>query len=259
MIYTSYEMIRDCRAGRPEGWSYFLEQYVPVIGALLAHYFPQRAADRGLMERVLADLQSSLFPSLEPAPERAFVAELRQRVLAAAEAGEGSAAPDLVLDLETLGPALEPLTLTEKLAAWFETMGYGAEEAGRMLRMSPQTVGQIRGRAAEMLRGSLDGWRRTLLADTGRSLGRAAAASSTPQCLPPKAFFDVIDGRTPWHGREEMDSHARSCWHCLDHFCRLLEVVEVLRHRTAPDAAEIERYRRLLGIPAKKARFWKRA
>ena len=83
MIYTCYEMIRDCRADKPEGWSYFLTQYVPVIRGLVTHYFPDRAGDPALVERVLAALrqpQSSLFESLDPAPERAFVAGLRQRV-----------------------------------------------------------------------------------------------------------------------------------------------------------------------------------
>ena len=38
MIYTCYEMIRDCRAGRAEGWRYFISTYVPVIRKSLAHY-----------------------------------------------------------------------------------------------------------------------------------------------------------------------------------------------------------------------------
>ncbi len=40
MIYTCYEMIGDCRAGLPQGWSHFLAQYVPPIRGFLAHYFP---------------------------------------------------------------------------------------------------------------------------------------------------------------------------------------------------------------------------
>jgi hypothetical protein len=39
----------------------------------------------------------------------------------------------------------------------------------------------------------------------------------------------VIDGRATWRGREEMESHVKGCWHCLDRYCRLLEVVDVLR------------------------------
>src|SRR6185436_15508074 len=70
MIYTCYEMVRDCRADKPEGWSYFVASYVPVIRKLLAHY---GAGDTAALERVLLgsrDPESSLFRSLEPAPER---------------------------------------------------------------------------------------------------------------------------------------------------------------------------------------------
>jgi hypothetical protein len=89
MIYTSYEMIQDCRANRPEGWSYFLTNYLPVVRQFLKHYFPDRAADQSLLERVL---RVNLFQSLDPAPERTFVAELRQHVLRAVEADRASAA-----------------------------------------------------------------------------------------------------------------------------------------------------------------------
>jgi hypothetical protein len=260
MVYTSYEMIGDCRAGRPEGWIYFLTEYVPVVRALLAHYFPERSGDPGLMERVLRASRTNLFAKMEPLPERAFVAELRQWLLGVVEAEHTGSDSEESIELETLTAALEPLTLTEKLAVWLEGMRYGAEDAGRMLRMSAATVEQIRGRGAEMIRGSVDVWRRSILADSGPALGRAAGGLSTAECLPAKAFFDVIDGRTPWRGREDMERHVRGCWHCLDHYCRLLETVDVLRRRRAADAAEVEQWRRLLGIEGqKKMPFWKRA
>jgi hypothetical protein len=261
MIYTCYEMIRDCRADKPEGWSYFLAQYVPAIRGLVTHYFPDRAGDAALVERVLVALrqpQSNLFDSLDPAPERAFVAGLRQRVLAAVEADRAGAVPEFIIELEGLSQALEPLTLTERLAVWFETMGYSTADAARMLRMSPQTADKIRGRAAELVRGSVDAWSRTLLAENGASLGRDAAALSTKDCLPAKAFLDIIDGRTNWRGREEMERHVKTCWHCIDHFCRLLEVVDAMRGSQPLADAELESYQRLLGIQLPKRSFWKR-
>jgi hypothetical protein len=255
MIYTSYEMIQDCRANRLEGWSYFLTNYLPVVRQFLKHYFPDRAADQSLLERVL---RTNLFQSLDPAPERTFVAELRQHVLRAVEADRASAAPEISIDIEALGAALEPLTLTEKLVAWFETMYYAVSDTGRMLRMSPQTAEKIRARAAELIRGSLDAWRSSVLPENGPLLGQAASALSTKDCLPAKAFFDVIDGRTTWRGREEMEQHVKGCWHCLDHYCRLLEVVDVLRASKPLPEAEAEGYKRLLGIEAPKRSFWKR-
>ena len=259
MVYTCYEMIRDCRQDRPEGWSYFVQQYVPVVRALLAHYFPDHDAEARL-ERVLLKLrdpQSSVFQSLEPAPERAFVAGLRQHTLAAAEGDRAGGAPPGI-EIETLSAALEPLSLTEKLAVWFETMLYDDRATGRMQRMSPETAGKIRARAADLIRGSLDNWSRTLLADNGAQLGAAAVAQSTQDCLPAKAFFDVIDGRATWRGREEMERHVKSCWHCVDHYCRLLEVVDLLRAAKPLAEPESARYRQLLGIETAKRSFWKR-
>jgi len=255
MIYTCYDMIRDCRADRAEGWSYFISQYVPVIRKLAAHYVPERNLNLEPLLIALRQPQASLFQSLEPAPERWFLAELRQRVLTEFEAGSPC---DSELDLETLATALEPLTLVEKQATWLETMRYTASETGTLLRMEPRTVEKIRGKAAERLRGVMDVWRRTLLFDNGAPLGRAAAAAHTPGCLPAKAFLDVLDGRTTWLGREELERHVSSCWHCIDHFCRLAEVVELLRGLQPLAESEAKPLRAALGIAIPQKRGWTR-
>lgn len=259
MIYTCYDMIRDCRADRAEGWAHFISHYVPVIRKLVTHYFPQQAQPGGQIEQVLRALrrpESSLFQSLEPAPERWFVAELRQRVLAAFEEFDSAPQRDLELDLETLAEALNPLTVVEKQAAWLETMRYTPEQTGVLLRMEPRTVEKIRDKAAERLRGHLDQWRRSLLAESGAPLGRAAAAAHTPDCLPAKAFLDVLDGRSTWQRREQLERHVTACWHCIDHFCRLTEVVELLRGLQPLSESEAEPLRTALGVANPKKRGW---
>ena len=253
MIYTSYEMVRDCRADKPEGWSYFISNYVPVIRKLLAHY---AKPDRRL-EHVLAALRkpdSSLFESLEPVPERWFVAELRQKVL------EETAppAPEVPIDLETVASALEPLTLVEKQVTWLETMRYSHAATGTMMRMAQPTVEKIRARAAELIRGKSDAWRSTLLVDNGVALGREAAAAAGKECLPARAFLDVLDGRTTWPEREQMERHVNQCWHCIDHFCRMVEVVDLLRGLQPLTDEEALPYRTLLGVKTEKPSAWKR-
>ncbi len=255
MIYTCYEMIQDCRADKPEGWRYFISNYVPLIRKLLMHY--DAAAAPAVLERVLVATrkpESSLFQSIEPAPERWFIAELRQKVLAELP----DPAVEIEVDLETVSAAFEPLTLTEKQAAWIETMGFDAAETGAMLRMAPKTVEKIRERAAELLRGKVDSWRRNLLLENGRTLGRAAAAIHTKDCLPAKDFLDVLDGRTTWRGRETLEQHLRTCWHCVDHFSRLAEVVELIRGVEPLTGAEAEPFQKLLGVAPEKKSFWKR-
>ena len=257
MIYTCYEMVRDCRADLPAGWMHFISYYVPVIRRILAQYAPAEAGDPKRLERVLLAIrkpESSMFHSLEPAPERAFVAELRQKVLAELK----PQVPELEIDLETVSDALQPLTMTERQAVWFETMHYPPAIAGSMLRISAETVEKVRARAADMIRGKVDSWRRTLLADNGAALGKEAQAAHTPDCLPAKAFLDVIEGRSVWRDRERMDQHLRSCWHCVDHFCRLMEVNEWLRGNQPLVAAEAEPFFQLLGVTPAKPAGWKR-
>ncbi len=215
MIYTCYEMIRDCREGRTEGWIYFISNYLPIVRRLRAHYGGDEPSGR----------VEGLFPDCEPGPERRFVAELRQKVLASIQIET----PEVTVDLEIVAESLAPLTTVEKQAAWMETMNYDAAKTGSILRIAPATVGKIRDKAAEMLRGRTDAWRRSLLHDNGLTLGRAAAQAGGAECVNGKLFLDVLDGRTTWAGREQIERHVSGCWHCIDHFCRLAETIELLR------------------------------
>ncbi len=252
MIYTCYEMIRDCKEDRAEGWRYFIAHYVPVIRRLAAHY---AKGDVGLPERILQTFrqpQSSFFAAMEPAPETWFVAELRQMLVSQID----PPAPPLGIGLEELAGALRPLTLLEKQTVWMETMGYGAAETGAMLRSSPATVEKMRARAAELLRAALPAWSSTILADNGLALGREAAASRGADCLSAKVFLEVIEGRATWRGREDCERHTGACWHCIDHFCRIAETVDLLRGRRPLVDGEAARYQRLLGVQ-KTGRVWK--
>jgi hypothetical protein len=211
-----------------------------------------------VVERIVVGLrnqESSLFKSLEPAPERWFVAELRQNTIAELR----FPAPEIELDPETVTAAFAPLTTVEKQAAWTEGMAYTPEQAGAMLRMAPGTVAKIRERAAELLRGHVDSWRRGILKENGPQLGRAAAGASGPDCLSPKVFLDVLDGRASWRGREDMERHVSGCLHCVDHFCRMAEVIELLRGiQPLPEAAAVPLCK-VLGIdPEKRKRGWRR-
>jgi hypothetical protein len=236
---------------------HFVVHYVPLIRQALAHYASERAQDVTLLNQILLRVrqpESFLHQSAEPPEERWFVAQLRQLVVA-----ELAAPPaEIPLDLETLAAALGPLTMTEKQAAWFETMGYSPAQAGPMLRVSPETVEKVRHRAADLIRGKVDSWRRTLLVENGAALGRAAAAAAGQDCLPTKAFLDVVDGRTTWRGREMMDRHLLGCWHCVDHFCRMLEVVHLLRGSRPLPESESAPFRALLGVAAPRRTGWKR-
>jgi hypothetical protein len=250
MIYTCYEMIRDCRADKAEGWAHFVSNYVPVLRKFLTHY----GGDLEGTVAMFRSPESSLFQSMEPAPERWLIAEMRQKIVAAMP----PATPEIPLDLETVADALAPLTVVEKQAAWFETMRFTPQQAAEALRMAPATVEKIRARADELIRGKVDAWRRELLSENGRALGLEAAQGVTKDCYPDKKFLDVLDGRSVWRTREEMDRHVSQCWHCVDHFCRMAEVIEVLRGVQPLSDAEAEPLMKQFGIETKKRSFWKR-
>jgi hypothetical protein len=261
MVYTCFEMIRDCRADRPAGWSYFITSYVPVIRKLIQHYRPDRG---GNIDDVLLAIRkpgapsASLFASVSPAPEREFLADLRQQVLDILDVQSPLPEPEILIDLESLTTALEPLTLLEKQAAWLETMSYGPAEAGAMLRGGAAAIEKMRENAAARIRAKLDSWRITILSENGRQLGRAAAATGTSQCLASKSFVDLLDGRTTWHGREDLERHVRTCWHCIDHYCRLLEAAELARRNRPLTEPEALPFRTLLGVTTEKPPAWKR-
>jgi hypothetical protein len=252
MVYTCFEMIRDCRADLPQGWRHFAASYIPVIRRILVQY----TGSDSLLNTMLVSLrqpQSSIFQSVDMSPERQFLAELRQAVLGRIAVSE----PEIPLELASLADALAPLTMVEKQAAWFETMRYDPAATAEMLRISPATVEKIRARAAELIRGKADAWRRTLLADNGLMLAREAAAAANGDCLPPKAFLDILDGRTTWRNRELMEQQVNRCWHCVDHFCRMVEVVGLLRECRPLSDAEAAPYWKLLDVEAERS-FWKR-
>jgi anti-sigma factor RsiW len=119
-------------------------------------------------------------------------------------------------------------------------------------------VQKIRDRAADLLRGKLDQWNRTLLADNGLALGREAAAASGKDCLPVKAFLDILDGRTTWRERETMERHVNTCWHCVDHNARMQEVIGLLRSCKPLDEAASARYLKVIGVEAERRPVWKR-
>src|SRR5882724_2216715 len=224
MVYTCFEMIRDCRADFPQGWRHFAASYVPVINRIGKQY----SATGVDIDAILLSVRkpgASLFQSMDPSPERWFVAELRQVVLATLPLPE----TEIALDLATVADALAPLSMVEKQAAWLETMRYDDAVAGEMLRISGTTVEKVRARAAELIRGKVDAWRRTLLAENGLALGREAAAGAGKDCLSAKAFLDILDGRTTWGNKEMIERQVNSCWHCVDHFCRMVEVIGLLR------------------------------
>jgi hypothetical protein len=260
-IYTCEDMIRDCRAGKTEGWSYFVQQYVPVVRRLADHYYPERAGDTDLSARVLQTLGKPdlpLFVAAGPLSERDFVADLRQFVLGAIEEDSASDDAEIAVDVETLASALESLSTIEKQVAWLEAMRYGADETAHMMAMHASTVANIRERAAELLRSCVSAWQAGMIAGNGPALRHEAVLLGKDDCPSARVWLDWLDGRITWYQREDAERRLAACWHCIDHFCRLREAQSLLRELKPLTAAEAEPFRRALGLPATEGSRWKR-
>ena len=55
-----------------------------------------------------------------------------------------------------------------------------------------------------------------------------------------------------------MEQHVSGCLHCIDHFCRMAEVIEVLRGVRPLSEEESTQFLTLLGVEAEKRNRWRR-
>jgi hypothetical protein len=244
-IYTCLDMIRDCRANAPAGWSYFVQTYLPVTRWLLDHYQQHKRP----LETVLSELHSPALPlwaAPGPMTERDFVVQLRLQIIPDPRV-EGNP-----LDLEILSTAFEPLTAIERQFVWFDTMGYDTQKTATVINVEQATVEGARTRAEEMLRGAMDNWTRGLLRTHGWALGHAARGTKTEACFPHLAFLDVIDGRITWSRKKDIEFHLMKCWYCVDHFCRIREADYALHAVKPLPPEDVQRYRKLLKLPEEK-------
>lgn len=254
-IYTCMDMIEGCRNRQPQAWRHFIRHYVPAIQWLLEHYAPTCLSPQRVLE-ALHRTAGDLFA--QAVTEREFIARLRQSVLAVVEQEAPDPQPGVPTDLETLAQALAPLTVIERQMFWFETMAYTDEATASILNLQTATIAALRARAAELLGAGAGRWSRPIPAEYGRWLGRQAARAATPDCLPPKAFLDLIDGRMTWKRKHDYEHHLSVCWHCVDHFCRLREadhVTQVIHPLSEEAARPLEA---TLGLTPARQSFWQR-
>jgi hypothetical protein len=251
-VYTCYDMIRDCQAGRAEGWVYLAESFAPALSALAQHY----GGDAKTVETLLLRLKQGAEPlaSMAACHQRECLYQLRPLILEAA-----GAKADPGADLEAVTTALQPLTATERQAAWLETFGYDVPQTAVLMRMAPETVAALRARTEELLRGGMDSWRAGMMAREGAALGRAmealaAGAEPAVEPLEFRHFLDVIDGRITWQRRTGFERQLEASWPEVHKACRIREADHALAPNTAFDAGP---YLTLLGVARPKPPLWK--
>ena len=192
---------------------------------------------------------------IEPMVEREFMASLRPRMLAACGWKGGRAG---TLELETMAEALAPLTLLERQIVWFETMSYNLDDTARLTRVSVDTARKARERAGELLRGRLDSWTQTIIADNGGLLSDQAGATKPAEPVAFRHFLDIIDGRMTWQLRAEVEPKIESSWFEIDHFCRIREADAAVRDTKPLQPEEAAGYLSDMGVRQPRVSLWKR-
>lgn len=251
-IYTCFDMIVDCRQGKPEGWRYFARTFVASLRRIFSHYGGGDEHVFELIDRLRAP--DSLLHALQPMTQREFVDALRPLVLELTTKPGQGISPDLSLVQE----ALAPLTAIERQTAWFETFGYPPQEAARIMRMSPETAVKLRARTDELLRSKLDDWSTGLLATHGRALGAEVEQQQPETQLVYRDFFDVMDGRNSWQHRTTFERTLEESWFEVHRACRIREADDALAQAKPLDNAAAQPILDRLGIPPETIGFWKR-
>lgn len=209
-IYTSYEMISDCRAGKPAGWLYLVKQFVPPLRWILERHGMGDAELRG----VLTELKAGGIARFEPMVHREFIAGLRP---------EPASPGEPPFELSTLSEAMTDVPVLERQNLWFETMTYDTVLTAKLLRQAPETAKATRDRLLDLLRTKLDSWTRTMLRDHGKALGAAARAAKPEEPVRFRDYLDIIDGRMTWQNRVAVDRALLEHWYEIDQFCRVRE------------------------------------
>ena len=247
-IYTCYDMIRDCREDKPEAWQFLVINYVPALRKIITHYGGGEAELDALLKKLRGP--DSPLKEMKEMSGREFVDQLRRHIV--------PKAPELGVDHEAVLEALSPLMGIERQEAWFETYGYSAEDAARIMRLAPETGRKIYERTGELLRAKLDDWQAGLLKKHGLALGEAVEKMRPEETLSYRDFFDVIDGRNTWQHRTTFSRTLESSWYEVHRACSIREADEALEKSKPLTEAEAAPYLERLGVVVPKKSLFKR-
>lgn len=251
-IYTCFDMIVDCREGKPEGWRYFVRTFAAALRRLFSHHGGGDDQVYLTIDRLRGP--ASPLHSMQPMTQREFLDQLRPLVLELTSKPIDGVPPDLALVQE----ALAPLTAVERQTAWMETLGYSTGEAARIMRMSPDTAAKLRARTDELLRSKLDDWSAGILAKHGRALGEEVELSPPETRLIYRDFFDVMDGRNSWQHRTMFERKLEESWFEVHRACCIREADDALAQTRPLDDAAAQPMLDRLGVAPESAGFWKR-
>ena len=248
-VYTCYDMIADCRAGKPDGYLFLAHEFVPPLRWLNGRY----GGSKDSLHRLLSSLRD--FPPLDPLPEREFLVALRPRVLQHTGWQGGRAQ---TLDLDSLSAALAELTLLERQLVWLHILDFDTPEAARIMRVSTDTAVKTLDQANEALRTSLDRWSLDILRANSGILTAQAESSPPGEPVLIRHYLEIIDGRMTWQNRVRVDRALLASWNEVQRFCIVREADAAKRDHPPIPLEQAAPYLELLGVTPPKPSLLKR-
>ncbi len=245
-VYTSIDMLEDCRAGRAEGWEYLVSRFLPALEWIARRHDEAAAGREGSLKGFLAALRDdarSPVNRFRTATDREFLYCAAEYWLDWAGALPADAGDRGIR--ERFGGALEEFTRLERQIVWFAVLGYDEDGMRELLPAAGERVRQVVARAAERLGGDA-----AVVSD--RSYGAALVAevrSSPPEePVPLRRLFQVLDGRLDWRRRDEIEDRLLASWYELDRFCRAREAAMALRKARPLPPEQVAEYVRSLEL-----------
>jgi hypothetical protein len=253
-VYTCYDMIADCRAGKDAGWEYLITNFVPAVRRLLRHYAPERDTDEEIKTYLTAlrDDSDSPIRVLNASTGREFLFGLRDHLVRWASA---QADVEDTVDIERFAAALAELTVVERQIAWYAVLGYDADAAGAIMRVSPSTSLLVIERAAALLADETPG-----ISLQGQSAALQAAARSLEleKEVALSEYLHFIDGQLGWSSRKDVEMALERSWREVDRSCRIREADDATRDTEPLTVEEGAVLLSSIGMAPKQKSFWQK-
>ena len=243
-VYTSIDMLEDCRAGRARGWECLVARFVPALEWIAGHYRRDLAAQELFFIRFLAALRDdpeSPVNRLRAATDREFLFHAAEFLLDWAgilrPGGARSGAREI------LDGALGGFTRLERQIVWVRVLGYRPAEIAELLPAGEERIREVLQRAADALGGNAA----IVSEEPGRMALIGEVRSDPPdEPVPLRQLFQVLDGRLDWRRRDEIEDRLVASWYELDRFCRARETAMALRKVRPLPASRTAEYLRVL-------------
>jgi hypothetical protein len=257
-LMSFHKVLPACEEGSVEAWQAFLGDYSPAIYELFRVYLPLTREEQDQFWRAaLVALTGSNFERLrgfEHQAEREFLVDLRafvlDRALTQLDPSMDATLPPQPT-VETLAELLKGLPLLHQEIVFLTLAGYSHASLEKLLRITPtvaqQGLERLKTQYAPLLSRSED---RCLWPAGWTGLTRSLRAAQQENCASLRQLIRILDGQVSWYDKSPVEEHRSACFHCLELWTSLLEVVHWKRQARPWAPAQFEPFLACLPLRA---------